>query len=99
MTTDERDELVTLLLCAADIAMHGDRGSALGIAAKHVLEVSYTVPALRSLGWTDAHWVKLLRGYGPVRESERDLSHRICGPGYEWLLLEAAARVEEGSWP
>jgi hypothetical protein len=40
----------------------------------------------------------LLRRNGPVH----DQPHRgwnICGTGYEFCLLEAAQRCEEGSWP
>ncbi len=102
MTKRERAQVVELLKCAADIAANGDRGSALGIAAFHLDMIS--VPGLRSVpGFeTDPHWVRLLRGRGPVRDRDakrkRDDWH-ICGPGYEFCLLEAACRVELGEWP
>lgn len=95
ITPEHREQLVELLRCAADIAANGDRGSALGIAAFHMELIA--VPALRDWGATDSHWVTLLRGVGPVQDA--GTGYQICGAGYEWLLLEAAQRVESEEWP
>lgn len=94
MTRKQRAQVVELLRCAADIAVNGDRGSALGAAAFRLDRVF--MPFIRNITG-DSHWVSLLRGRGPVRDSQA-LGYWICGDGYEWLLLEAALRVEQGEW-
>lgn len=95
MTKRQRAQVVELLRCAADLAVCGDRCSALDSAARHLeLQMLPSLcPPLR-----DGHWSELIRSPGPIRDS---IDHRweICGPGYEFCLLEAAQRVEEGSWP
>jgi len=50
----------------------------------------------------ETHWSELLRGGGPVRDDEPIVNGEprlVCGTGYEYVLLEAAQRVEEGTWP
>jgi hypothetical protein len=96
MTKKQRAQVVELLRCAADLAANGDRASALGTAAFHLGVI--TLPFLESHFGRDCHWVMMLRGRGPVWDSA-DRKWQICGPGYEFCLLEAAQRVEEGSWP
>ena len=100
MTKRERAQVVELLRCAADLAIQGDRSSALGTAASE-LDRCF-MPFLRRCGLRAGHWSELLRGVGPVADCEQwpaDDVRLICGTGYEFCLLEAAMRVEEGSWP
>ncbi len=95
MTKKQRAQVVELLRCAADLAVCGERDSALGFAAKR-LDMQ-TIPFLVSKH-CDGHWSQLIRSHGPIRDSI-DHKWQICGDGYEFCLLEAAQRVEEGSWP
>jgi hypothetical protein len=100
MTKRERAQVVELLRCAADNAVMGDRASALGDAARAL--DSCVLPFLGKHGLRDGHWSELLRGRGPVNDAEQYIAddvRLICGTGYEFCLLEAAARVEEGTWP
>lgn len=101
LTKKQRAEVVELLRCAADLCVQGDRSSALGVAASELdmRELpACLVPPLR-----ESHWSELLRGGGPVRDDDQPQRagdvRLICGTGYEFCLLEAAQRVEEGSWP
>lgn len=97
MTKRQRAQVVELLRCAADVAVMGDRGSALSSAASGLGRCSmpFLLPVIGA-----SHWGALLRGKGPVTDAEcnGDVRH-VCGKGYEFCLLEAAQRVEEGSWP
>ena len=98
MTKSQRAQVVELLRCAADLAVMGDRGSALGTAAKalDMLEMPFLRNAI-----SDGHWSNLIRGAGPVHDGgivDGDV-RLISGTGYEFCLLEAARRVEEKSWP
>lgn len=95
LTKKQRAEVVELLRCAADNAIRDYyNGSALGVAAMHlgICTLPYLSPVLGS----DTHWSKLLRGRGPIQDAPPWF---ICAAGYEFCLLEAAQRVEEGSWP
>jgi hypothetical protein len=93
LTKKQRAEVVELLRCAADLAANGNRDAALGCAARHLdMTMSYPLPV------DDPHWAKYLRGDGPVQD-QPDRGWWICGPNYHLCLPEAAARVEEGSWP
>lgn len=96
MTKKQRAQVVELLRCAADLAVMGDRESPLGTAAREL--DSAIMPFLRL---RDGHWSELLRGNGPVQDyPQRTPDTRlICGTGYEFCLLEAAQRVEDGEWP
>ena len=77
MTPDEREQVVELLRCAADL---GNRNEGLVLSA-----------AVR-LG---------KRLDGPEVEIARRTWNAVFVPGMddEEAILEAAARVEEGSWP
>lgn len=97
MTKKQRAQVVELLRCAADIAVMGDIYSALGTAAKALDMLS--IPWRDSRG--DNHWSSLVSSEGPVQNGVISLTDKrlVSGPGYEFCLLEAAARVEEGGWP
>lgn len=89
MTKRERSQLVELLRCAADARLPfklSDAGYALGHAdgIGHCSQVYSFAMTAMNVVYDDA--IKARR--------------RIEGPRVErWLHLEAAARVEEGSWP
>jgi hypothetical protein len=95
MTNEEREIVVELLRCAADLAINGDRDAALGKAAFELERIF--MPFLRQ-HTGDSHWVSLLDAPGPVKNDAPN-GRWICGKGYEWVLLEAAQCVEEGRWP
>lgn len=94
MTKRERAQLVELLRCAGDIAVNGDRDAALGSAAVKTGILCGLADSVR-ISHLD-HWTALLNDL--VRDCEGN-GWLVCGPGYEFCLLEAAARVEEGSYP
>src|SRR5262249_29802188 len=79
MRPEERDQVVELLRCAADLGIQ-DRG--LLVAATTVLDIAWDGPEVEYArrAWRDAY------------ASNEDASDGES-------LLEAAARVEEGSWP
>lgn len=92
MTKKQRAQVVELLRCAADIAVCGERDCALAFAAGRLdmRMMPFLVPHLK-----DGHWSNLI-DHGPVRNH---FDWLVCGDGYEFCLLEAAQRVEEGTWP
>lgn len=89
MTKKQRSDLVLLLRCAADIAISYDRCSSLGLAAGRL-------DMLGGHPIGDGHWSRLLDG---VVMSHPHRGWWVCGAGYEFCLLEAAARIEEGWTP
>ena len=85
MTKKQRAQVVELLRCAADCGVHGSFFGLVGMvdAAEH-LEADKTID---DLAWKVRDMIPHNLLYGP------DSEH------YRHALLEAAARVEEGSWP
>lgn len=99
ITARQRAELVELLRCAADLAIRGDRYSALGSAVRILKRPRF--PHL-SPPLVDSHWSSLLDPSGPgggTRIQAGSEAWFTCSETYHLWLLEAAARVEEGSWP
>lgn len=97
MTREEREQVVELLRCAADVDPHAEN------------DMDTLGPVLA--GWYLGH--RSDSTFAPDRVSDlaavawqsvaQDLGikwpHRVSADAYRLELLEAAARVEEGSWP
>lgn len=92
MTKRQRDQVVELLRCAGDLALHHpDPKCALGNAASWT--GNYCLDGIAAACNGDGHWTQLLRLVAATKSGE------VCGAGYEWALLEAAQRVEDGDYP
>jgi hypothetical protein len=98
MTRRERAQVVELLRCAADNCITNVRESALGDAARALDRC--VMPFLRSRK-SDGHWSNLILNDGPIHDGDGSTGdvRLISGTGYEFCLLEAALRVEQGEWP
>lgn len=98
MNKRERAQVVELLRCAADLAVQGNKDSALGDAARALDLI--VMPWLRGPK-SDGHWSSLIRHDGPLQDGDGSTGdlRLISGTGYEFCLLEAAQRVEEGWTP
>ncbi len=90
MSATQRSTLVELLRCAADIEVRVGGGTGLGDAARALELASRRIPGVPG----DGHWTNLLDLMRPLQARD---DRNVSGPGYEWLLLELAARIEEGS--
>lgn len=94
MTKREREQVVELLRCAADLEINepNSRGCSLGDAGRH-LDWELVAPRI---GVSRLYLITIMGELEGVHDGEPQL---VSGTGYQWLLLEAAARVEEGEYP
>ena len=87
LTQEERDEVVVILRCSADCQPRGNTPIGLLWATERLGISDNSRPSI--LAWAMRTRANLtLRGGGPLE-----------GEDYRWVLLEAAQRVEDGTWP
>lgn len=84
LTAKQREEVVELLRCAADLA-NMDEGVLITAASRLGISLSSRVFVCACMAWDEVLWAEQRGDIKPI--SNRD------------LCLEAAARVEERSWP
>jgi hypothetical protein len=94
MTKKERAQVVELLRCAADLEINepNSRGCSLGDAGRYL---SWELVAPR----VGVSRLRLIVAMGEMECIVDGEPRLVSGTGYQYLLLEAAARVEEGSYP
>jgi hypothetical protein len=94
MTKKERAQVVELLRCAADLEINepNSRGCSLGDAGQHL---RWDLVAPRAC----VSRLSLITAMGELEGVVDGEPRLVSGTGYQWLLLEAALRVEQGEWP